>query len=588
MKQFLKFTLASMTGLILGSIVLFFLTILIIGGIVASAGKGDAVEVENNSILHVKFDGEIKERSSDNPFSDFMSGLSGEKSIGLDAILKGLEDAKTDDNIKGIFIDVTNIPAGMAMVEEIRNKLNDFKSSGKFILAYSEYFSQSGYYLASVADKIYLNPQGAIDFKGFSAQLVFFKNTLDKLELDAQVIRHGKFKAAVEPFLLTEMSEANRLQTRTYVSSMWQHMLDNISESRNLSKEHLQMVADSLLIRIGEDAVTYKLADKLAYKDEVLEELRSRTDAESVDELNTITLSSYHKAEKKSKDFAKDKIAVVYAVGDIESGEGDNETIGSERISKAIRDARMDDKVKAIVLRVNSPGGSALASEVIWREVVLAKKEKPVIVSMGNLAASGGYYIACGADTIVAEPNTITGSIGVFGVLLNAKDFFNNKIGVTFDTVKTATYADFGSIARPLTTPEYNIIQKSVENVYDVFITRVSEGRGISKEMVDSIGQGRVWSGIDAKRIGLVDVLGGMDTALEIAARKAGLNNYRIQNFPKQENPLAKFFGEIEDEASTRFMKNEMGESYKYYQQVKKISNYQGIQARMPYEPIVY
>jgi protease-4 len=585
MKQFFKTLFASLIGSLLALFIFIFIIIGIIGAVAALSGTDKEVEVKENSILVMKFDGPITDRSSKNPFQNLGAIFSKEEAIGLDDILNNIEKAKEDENIKGIYIEITSVPAGIAMVEEIRTKLLEFKNTGKFILAYSEYYSQNAYYLASVADKIYLNPQGAIDFKGLSAELMFFKNALAKLEVEPQIIRHGKFKSAIEPFILDKMSDENREQTMTYIRAIWNHTVEGISKSRNISKEELNKIADEMLLQKAEDAVKYKLADQLAYKDEILEILKEKTEAKAVDKINSVSIADYTFAkENKKKEFTKDKIAVIYAVGEIDSGEGDDEKIGSERISKAIREARLDDKVKAIVLRVNSPGGSALASEVMWREVVLAKQAKPVIVSMGNVAASGGYYISCAADTIVAEPNTITGSIGVFGVLFNAQGFMNNKLGVTIDTVKTNLHADIGSIYRPLTASERDIIQKSVEHVYDVFITRVAEGRKLTKEQVDEIGQGRVWSGVDAKRIGLVDVLGGLETAIEIAAQKAGLENYKLVSLPKQKNPIDELISNGTSGVEEAMIKYFLGENAKYYMTLDRLKRYSGIQARMPYE----
>lgn len=585
MKQFFKTVFASLFGSLLALVIFVFLIIGIIGVIAAISGSDKEIEVKENSILVMKFEGPITDRGAKNPFQNLRALLSKEQGIGLDDILNNIEKAKEDDNIKGLYIEITSVPAGIAMVEEIRNKLLEFKNTGKFILAYSEYYTQTAYYLASVADKIYLNPQGAIDFKGLSAELMFFKNALAKLEVEPQIIRHGKFKSAIEPFILEKMSDENREQTMTYIGSIWNHMVEGISKSRNISTEELNKVADEMLLQKAEDAVKYKFADQLAYKDEILEVLKEKTEAKAVDKINSVSIADYTNAKKaKKKEFTKDKIAVIYAVGEIDSGEGDDEKIGSERISKAIREARLDEKVKAIVLRVNSPGGSALASEVIWREVVLAKQAKPVIVSMGNVAASGGYYISCAADTIVAEPNTITGSIGVFGVLFNAQGFMNNKLGITFDTVKTNMHADIGSIYRPLTASERDIIQKSVEHVYDIFITRVAEGRNLTKEQVDEIGQGRVWSGVDAKRIGLVDVLGGLETAIEIAAQKAGLENYKLLSLPKQKDPFEELLSKGTNSVEEAVVKYFLGENAKYHITLDRLKRYSGIQARMPYE----
>ena len=585
MKQFFKFLFASVLGFIIAAVVCVLLFVGIISAIVSSAGSDKEVTIEANSILHLKITEPIVDRGSDNPLSNFdLGSFSTKGKTGLNDFLEQIEKAKTDESIKGIFLDVSDIPAGLATIEEMRNKLIEFKSNKKFIVCYSEYLSQSTYYLASVSDEIYLNPQGFLDFKGLGGELMFFKGALEKLGIEPQIIRHGKFKSAVEPFMLDKMSDENRQQTQTYLFTLWQKMLDGISISRKIPVDSLNGIANNLSIETAQDAVKFKMVDKLAYKDEVLEVLRKKTAEKSIDDIKFISLEKYAKSENKFKGFAKDRIAVIYAEGSIEGGEGDDETIGSDRLSRTIREARLDDKIKAIVLRVNSPGGSALASEVIWREVLLAKKMKPFIVSMGNVAASGGYYIACAADTIVASPNTITGSIGVFGVLFNGQKLLNNTLGITIDTVKTNTYSDIGSVYRPLSPIERNYIQRSVENVYDVFVKRVADGRKISSNQVDSIGQGRVWSGLDAKKIGLVDVLGGLETAISIAAKKAQIKEYKLVSLPKQKDPFKEAIAHLTGEAESAIIKKELGVNYKYYKSLQNISGYSGIQARMPFE----
>lgn len=585
MKQFFKFLFASVLGFIIAAVVCVLLFVGIISAIVSSAGSDKEVTIEANSILHLKITEPIVDRGSDNPLSNFdLGSFSTKGKTGLNDFLEQIEKAKTDESIKGIFLDVSDIPAGLATIEEMRNKLIEFKSNKKFIVCYSEYLSQSTYYLASVSDEIYLNPQGFLDFKGLGGELMFFKGALEKLGIEPQIIRHGKFKSAVEPFILDKMSDENRQQTQTYLFTLWQKMLDGISISRKIPVDSLNGIANNLSIETAQDAVKFKMVDKLAYKDEVLEVLRKKTAEKSIDDIKFISLEKYAKSENKFKGFAKDRIAVIYAEGSIEGGEGDDETIGSDRLSRTIREARLDDKIKAIVLRVNSPGGSALASEVIWREVLLAKKMKPFIVSMGNVAASGGYYIACAADTIVASPNTITGSIGVFGVLFNGQKLLNNTLGITIDTVKTNTYSDIGSVYRPLSPIERNYIQRSVENVYDVFVKRVADGRKISSNQVDSIGQGRVWSGLDAKKIGLVDVLGGLETAISIAAKKAQIKEYKLVSLPKQKDPFKEAIAHLTGEAESAIIKKELGVNYKYYKSLQNISGYSGIQARMPFE----
>ncbi len=596
MKQFFKILFATILGIILSVFILIII-------IISFAGLTDKpVNVEPNTILHIKLDKRILDRASENPLENF-DKLSGgfEEQLGLKKdILDNLKNAKTDDNIKGILLELDVIDAGIATADEIRNSLIDFKTSGKFIYAYSEFYTQKAYYLASVADSVFVYPEGILEFRGLSTQISFLKGLFEKLEIQPQIIRgkNNKFKSAVEPLFLDKMSDANREQTTRYVGAIWNHIVKGISESRHIPLEELKEIADSLRVRKAGDAVKYKLADAAIYRDELTEILRHKTGAEEEKKINYIGLKKYSRVGKDDKDeeeegkgkFKKEKIAVIYAQGGIESGKGDNENIGSERISEAIRKARKDEKVKAIVLRVNSPGGSALASDVIWREASLAKKVKPVIVSMGDVAASGGYYISCNADTIVASEVTITGSIGVFGVLPNTQKFFNNKLGITFDGVKTNKYADLGNLTRPLSGEEFGIIQEEVDNIYDDFTGKVAEGRGMEKQNVDSIGQGRVWSGADAKTIGLVDEFGGINRAIDIAAEKAGLKDYRLSYLPAKEDPIEQILKEIlggEDE-ETRIMATALGSNYKYYQQLKSVLKMAGIQARLPYLIEIY
>lgn len=592
MKQFLKIMFASMTGYALIALTFFLIMIGMIASI-ASFSKKEVVIVKENTVLHLKLDELISDRSSNNPLLNFdFTTMSSNTTPGLNEILESITKAKTDENIKGIYLDLGDIPSGIATLEEIRNALLDFKKSGKFIISYGEEYTQKAYYIASVSDKIYLNPEGIVVFKGLNGEIMFYKGLLEKLDVDVQVIRHGKFKSAVEPFILDKMSDANKEQTLKYLSSIWDYLLDGISASRNLTKDDLNMIADSFKIQTAEDAITYKLVDKLMYKDELLAELRYKLGIGGNDKINMMSISKYVDApdnSKKEKERPKDKIAVIYALGQIQSGKGDDETIGSETISEAIRKVRLDSTIKAVVLRINSPGGSALASDVIWREVVLTKKVKPVVASMGDVAASGGYYIACAASKIIASPNTITGSIGVFGLVPNLKGLFNNQLGITFDNVKTNNYADFGTVNRPLTESEENIYQTNVENVYQTFISHVAEGRNMSTDQVDSIGQGRVWSGADAKEIGLVDEFGGLNKAIETAAQLAKIENYRIVSYPEQKDPLTKIIEELSGKSDNSILlKKEFGDVYEYYKFVKDVKNMEGVQARLPYLINIY
>lgn len=586
MKQFFKFMFASALGLVVGIFLLFGL----LAFVGAMVGGNKEVEIKDNSVLHIKLDFEIKERGVNSPFGNIDPATFEPKpSVGLNNILESLENASNDEKIKGIYLDMQSIPAGMATVEEIRNALLGFKESGKWIVSYSEIYTHKAIYLASVSDEIWLNPQGVVEWKGLGAQMMFMKGMFEKLEIEPQIIRYGKFKSAVEPLMLDKMSDANRHQTMTYLGDLWNKMLSGVAEGRGKTVEQLDGLAQSGTIQNGQDALDNGLVDALLFKDQVLANLKTRLGIEDEDEkINFVGLGKYKNAPAPKSDEDKggkrDRIAVIYAVGGIEGGNGDDETIGSEKISAQIRKARLDDKVKAIVLRVNSPGGSALASDVIWRETVLAKEAKPFIVSMGDVAASGGYYIACAADTIVAQPNTITGSIGVFGVLMNAKNLMNNKFGIQIDTVRTNKFADLGTPFRALTETERDIIQEGVNEIYFTFIQKVAEGRGMTTDQIDSIGQGRVWSGEDALEIGLVDVLGGIGDAIAIAAEKAGLEDYRITELPKQKDPVEQFLNDLTGKGEEVLLKHRLGKYYNYVEDVEELMNMEGVQARLPYQ----
>jgi len=580
MKQFFKFVFASIVAIIFLSIIF----VLIIVVIVATSSK--TVDVKPNSILQISFNIPVTERTPDDPLAKL--GITDPKAIGLNDILADITKAKTDKHIKGIFLDESGITPEQASSEEIRNALIDFKTSGKFVVAYSEVYDQGFYYLASVADKVYINPKGIFLFHGFSEQITFLKGALDKLGIEAQIIKVGTYKSAVEPFFLTKMSPANKLQVTSYLGSMYDHFLSGISTSRRISKDSLFEIANDLKIRFPEDALKYHLVDGMKYKDEVLDELKQRTGVDYKKNIKSVDLLDYVDAvpetDQKEKTETKNQIALIYASGDIIGGDGDDNSIGSERISKALRDARLNDNVKAVVLRVNSPGGSSLASDVIWREVMLTKKAKPIIVSMGDYAASGGYYISCAADSIIAEPNTITGSIGIFAVLPNMQKFFNDKLGVTFDGVKTGKFADLGDISRPLTPEERDILQNEVNRGYDDFTKAVAAGRHKTQEYINSIGQGRVWTGEQALKIGLVDRLGNIDDAVKSAAKMAGLKNYLLEYYPEQKSIFGKFGSDMSDQMRVRAVKAELGENYKYYEQLKDATQMMRTpQARLPY-----
>lgn len=586
MKDFFKTMFASMLGFVLAGIILLVLTIAIIAGIASSAGK-KKVEVSDSSVIHIHLKGPIKERSSENPFEDLsFSGFGGSDAVGLNQLLTTLKKGKDDNKIKGVFLEVENATAGFATLDELRNAIIDFRRSGKFVIAYADNYSQKGYYIGSAADKVYLHPEGGLDFKGLSAEIVFLKKALEKLDIEPQIIRHGQFKSAIEPLILDKMSEANRVQTSMYLNTIWQHLRARIGESRKVSADELSAIAQDLKIRKAEDAVSAKLVDKLAYRDEVIAEIKAKSGIKEDEKLKLISVKNYYDAVHQDKAEGGSRIAVIYAGGEIKDGEADSDEIGGADLSKTIREARLNKNIKAIVLRVNSPGGSALASDVIWREVVLAKKEKPVIVSIGDVAASGGYYISCAADKIFASPVSITGSIGVFGVLFNGQRFLEQKLGITVDTVKTNTHADLGSIYRPLTDEERMIVQNSVEDVYETFITRVGKGRNMTTQAVDSIGQGRVWAGLDAGKIRLVDEFGGLNDAIAYAAKQAKIDekDLRVQELPSEKPLIEKFLKEFSGEEEARIIEQRLGPAYKYYMQAKHLIECKGVQARIPYE----
>ncbi len=584
-KKFWRVVFGSMLGFLLSLIICFFLSLIFMFSMIASM-MPETPMIKDNSVLKITFPNQIVERAVPNPFEDLDAGpFMSNSTTGLDDILKCIENAAADRKIKGIYLNLTSVIASPATIEEIRNALLQFKESGKFIYAYSDVYSQGAYYLATTADKIALNAQGDLTFKGMASQILFYKGLLEKADVDIQVIRHGEFKSAVEPFILDQMSEANRLQMSTLLSSVWGNMISRIEISRSLSKDSLHAIADHLLCSNAMKAKELGLVDELCYYPDAEKELKNLTGISESDKINFVSLNEYKKTMKDL--FVKgDKIAVVYAIGQIIDGKGSSEVIGSETLTREIRKAYEDEQVKAIVLRVNSPGGSALASEVIWNEIEMAKKAgKKVVVSMGDYAASGGYYIACGADAIVAQPSTLTGSIGVFGMLPSFQNLLKNKLGITVDVVKTNEHSDFGSGLRKFDDTEIKYFQMQVEDIYATFIQRVADGRKMNVDSVDKIGEGRVWSGIDAVNLGLVDKLGGIDDAIAEAATLANLTNYSIDHYPKQKSWWMMLLEkDIDSEAA---IKAELGDLYYIYSAYNQIVNGSGIQARMPFDMII-
>ncbi len=575
-----------MLATIAGIIALQFIGLIIFFIVIAVASsKSDAPDVKENSVLVAKFSSPVTDRADDNPFSQLMSGsFIQDNAMGLDQILKDIKKAKTEDKISGIFMRLANVPIGYASLEEIRDALIDFKESGKFIISHSDTYTHKSYYLASVSDSIYLTPTGSFTFTGLSGTIMFYKRALEKFGVDMQVIKHGKFKSAVEPYLMEKMSPENRKQMTGYVSAFWDQMVDGISEARGISVDVLNQYADELAVAFDDQALEKGMIDGLKYYDEILDELRERTGKDEDDDISSVSLSKYADVPSSVKaEATRDKIAVIYAMGVVLPGDQGEGFIGSDRIAKAIRKAREDDKIKAIVFRVNSGGGSALASEVIYREVKLAAETKPVVASLGNVAASGGYYIVCPADTIVASETTVTGSIGVFAVLPNLQELMSDKIGITTDGVKTNAYSDMMGVYRPLDPYERAFLQSTVDDTYSDFVSRVATGRGMSFDEVDAIGGGRVWAGKDAIEIGLVDVFGGLEKSIEIAAEMAGLDNYRITSRPELDDPFTSIMKQISGEVKMKIIKKELGESYFMYKKIQEIQEMKGVQAMMPY-----
>ncbi len=583
MLQFLKYVLATIVGLF--SFIIFFVLL----GALLSPGE-DLPEVKENSVLKLNLNMPITELSEEDPFEDLdLPFTSTSGSLSLIDLLQSIQYAKSDENIKGIYLDARYTAAGFATLQELRDALLDFKKSGKFIVTYGEIYTEGAYYLASTADQIHLNPIGLIELNGLSSEVPFIKGTLEKLEVKPLVFKVGDFKSAVEPFFLDKMSDANREQVTSYLNSIYDLYLKNVAESREIDIEQLRQISDSMLVRDAETAIQYKLITSISYEDDAQEAIKSLLKLKKDDKVEYIGFKNYSKiAKAKGAKKGKNRIAVIVAEGEIVDGQGDNTNIGGDRFAEEIRKARLNKDIKAVVLRINSPGGSALASDIMWREVQLLKKEKPVIASMSDLAASGGYYMAMGCDTIVAQPNTITGSIGIFGVLFEAEDLLKNKIGVTTDRVNTGVFSDLGNPSRKMTEAEKQIIQNQVNRGYEIFTSKAAQGRNMPLEDLLKVASGRVWTGAQAKEKGLVDVLGNLDDAIALAAQKAGVaDDYRIRIYPAQKSFIDRLLKRSSPESvKQKMLQDEMGEFYTYYQQAKRLQNLRGIQARLPFEVV--
>lgn len=582
MRSFFKMFFASLLSLVIFSLIAIFLVV----GFAAGLASKKAPKVRPKSVLVLDLGQEYHEQKQNNFFSLFTEEQS--NMPGLYDVVRLLAKAKTDKNIAGVYIIANNNPNGFGTSEEIRNALLDFKTSKKFIIAHGDVISQKAYYVANVADRIYASPQGYVEWSGFSVTYAFLKGTLEKLGIEPQVFYAGKFKSATEPFRTDKMSPENQLQTSVWLNDLYSHFLLQTSQMRRIDTASLHHLASEATIQTAADAVKYNLIDSLKYDDQVKDEIKGKLDLKKYEKIDYLTINSY--MEARSFDYSgSDRIALIYAEGDIIDGKGDQGTIGSESYRNLIRKARLDKSVKAIVFRVNSGGGSSLASENIWRELSLAKKDKPVVVSFGDVAASGGYYISCAADSIFSQPVTITGSIGVFGIIPNMQPFFRDKLGVTFDGVKTSPYADAGAIYRPMNETEKKMTQAGVEIIYTQFKQRVAEGRKKDTAFIDSIAQGRVWTGLRARDIGLVDRFGGLDDAIRSAAAMAKLDNYKLRELPEAPNLVEQLFGKKKPISYADRLKAELGEeNYKIYLEIKKVKELTGVQARLPFQAFIH
>lgn len=581
--RFLGNVLAVIVGLLIFSVMSFF----ILAGLIAVISSSeDEVKIKENTVLILNLEGRVLVERSNEDDPDFFSFgfISSVPPIGLTSLKNAIRTAKENDNIKGIFLKAGTLMAGQAGIKELRDELMSFKESGKFIVGYGELYTENGYYLSSVADEIYVNPSGMMEFNGLASEILFFKGLFEKLEVEPEIFRVGDFKSAVEPFMLDKMSEENRLQTASFLTDLNAFMLNEISESRGINYERLKEINSQMLVRRMKDAEELELIDGLWYEDQVIDLMKEKLGLEKDDKINTINVSRINKSAKTKGKSSKNRIAVIVAEGEIMGGNAEN-LISSERFKEEIRKARKNENVKAIVLRVNSPGGSALASEVIWRELEEARKEKPVIASMGEVAASGGYYIAAASDTIVAQPNTITGSIGIFALWFNAKGLLNNKLGITTDVVKTGEYSDFLSPTRRVSEAEKEIFQNQIEEGYDIFLDRVVQGREMDKEAVMKVASGRVWTGNQALENGLVDVLGGLDEAIKIAAAKAGVaDDYRVVYYPEMKSWFERFISQISNDVQAYYQQKKLGSFYPIYKQIEDLNKYEGIMVRMPFD----
>ena len=594
MSQFVKFLFASCLGTALALALLVFIGFSMLAGMAGKATEGEKVAVKSNSVLELDFKYLIPEKTNNVPLDPF--DFNQKNVLGLTDMVAAIRKAKEDPDIKGIYINATYVMAGKATASVLRDALADFRSSGKFIVSYANYYTQGAYYMASVSDSILLNPVGAVDFRGYSSMIAFFKGMLDKLDVQMKIFYAGKFKSATEPYRLDKMSDENRLQIREYIAALYDIFISDVSKGRNIPEAELRQIADRFDGRSAESALKAHLVDRIAYEDEAFQLIKNKIGLGEKEKLNRIHIEDYFESRAKKLDFTtKDKIAVLYAEGTILDGEkGEVGNIYDVQYVKMLRKIRLDDGVKAVVLRINSPGGSVLASENILREIQLCKQAgKPVVVSMGDLAASGGYYIACTADSIFAEPGTITGSIGVFVMVPILQKTMKDNLGITYDTVRTGKYSAFGTPFYDFSPEESAIIQTRVEAIYEDFLNKVAAGRHKTRDQVHEIAQGRVWPGLKAKEIGLVDDIGGLDRAISAAAKLAGVEKYRTTEFPRTKTGIEQLIDQItrnkdkDDNIKSWLIRSELGDLYPMYKTMRDIRRSEGIQARLPYELII-
>ncbi|MEM7108683.1 MAG: signal peptide peptidase SppA [Bacteroidota bacterium] len=576
--NFLKNVLSTLLALILFSIAAVLIGITIVGSLTAE----EPVVVKENSILHLKLTKPITEMEMENPFEGLFP-ISPE-TLGLIQIKEAVAEAADDDNIKGIYLEAPWIIAGIATIEELRQTLIEFKESGKFVIAYGEMYSEGSYYLASVADKIYLHPEGDLEWNGLAANLTFFRGMLDKLKIAPQIFRVGEYKSAIEAYSRKDMSPENRMQMELLLTNLNDLMIKNISDSRKIPLEEAQKISNQMLVRNPQNATDLKVVDELFYEDQVFDELKSLVGLEKEEELELINYHSYRKSYS-SYSSSKNEVAVITASGEILPGKGDVNTIGGATFAKEIRKARLNSNIKAIVLRINSPGGSFLTSDVLWREITLAAQTKPVIASLSDVAASGGYYLAMACDTIVAQPNTITGSIGIYSVIFDASGFLNDKLGITTDEVSTGEVSVLYTIDRPLNEQQKQIIQKETDRGYQTFISKAAKGRDMTEDAIKTVASGRVWSGKQAVSNGLVDLIGGLDKAIRVATEKAKIaNDYKIKYYPKQKPFLERLISDLEGDTKVKIMKDELGDLYPYLLEFQKAKRIRGLQTRLPFD----